>query len=406
MNFVPSAEQTQMIDSVSRLVRGRLDVILGREPKTHAIPKAALLEAFALVADYGLLAPRLPQEAGGPGISMLDYGMMFERIPPALSMSMLSQDSLIARLYGEGTPEHHRRFLPDLVSGKKIGCTGSTEPETGSDPRGIKTRLRREGDWAVVSGRKMWVTNISVCDTILVTCIDESRQDGKSKVVKIIIDRAESPFEAREIDAIGLNQGFLGEAVFDECRVPISQIIDAESGTKSLNKSWNVNRPLVGLQAVHLAQKAFDQALEYSKIRRQFGKPIAAHQLVQKNLSDMATAITASRLLCYQALSFLDQGLEADGASAMAKRFAQMQCRDVIWQAMNIMGAMGLSREAGLEQLYRDARMLPIPDGTNEILALIHGRELTGFEAFRGLAVMSGDQRQKPAPARPAAPAA
>jgi alkylation response protein AidB-like acyl-CoA dehydrogenase len=137
--------------------------------------------------------------------------------------------------------------------------------------------------------------------------------------------------------------------------------------------------------AVHLAQAAFEAALEYSKMRNQFGKPIGAHQLVQKNLSDIATAITTSRLLCYNALAAIDRGEPADGASAMAKRYAQMACREAIWQAMNVMGAMGLSREAGLEALYRDVRMLAIPDGTNEILALIHGRELTGMEAIRGI---------------------
>ena len=200
------------------------------------------------------------------------------------------------------------------------------------------------------------------------------------------VEPEKSPFEAREIDAIGLNQGFLGEAVFADCRVPLANIVESDSGTKVLNKSWNLNRALVGLQAVHLAQRAFEQALEYSKVRRQFGKPIGAHQLVQKNLSDIATAITTSRYLCYRTLWMMDQGQEVNGTAAMTKRYAQMACREAVWQSMNIMGAMGLSREAGLEALYRDIRMLPIPDGTNEILALIHGRELTGFEAFRGVA--------------------
>jgi alkylation response protein AidB-like acyl-CoA dehydrogenase len=130
-------------------------------------------------------------------------------------------------------------------------------------------------------------------------------------------------------------------------------------------------------------------ALEYAKVRRQFGKPIGAHQLVQKNLSDIATAIVSSRLLCCYALSLIDRGLAAEGAAAMAKRYAQNACQEAVWQAMNVLGAMGLATEAKLEALYRDVRMIAIPDGTNEILALIHGRELTGLEAFRGLAQRS-----------------
>ncbi len=139
--------------------------------------------------------------------------------------------------------------------------------------------------------------------------------------------------------------------------------------------------------AVQIAQRAYDIALDYAKVRKQFGKPIGAHQLVQKNLSDIMTAITASRLLCHHALSLVDRGEPSAGAAAMAKRFAQNQCRDAVFEAMNLLGAMGLSTEARIEELYRDVRMIPVPDGTNEILALIHGRELTGFEAFRGTPV-------------------
>ena len=386
MDFALTAEQIQMRDGVRRMVERDIQPILAKNHRDRALPKSEMLKIFAMVAQYGLLSPRLPEDAGGPGITMLDYGIMFEQIPPSVSMSILSQDSCITRLNAECTPEQRARFIPDLLNGKKLACTGSTEPDTGSDPRGIKTKLTRVGNGAVLNGRKMWVTNISVCDLILVTCVDEARSKDRPKIVKVVLERDKTPFEAREIDAIGLNQGYLGEAVFDNCQVPLENIVETDSGTKVLNKSWNVNRPLVGLQAVYLAERAYQAALEYSKVRKQFGKPIAAHQLIQKNLSDIVTAITTSRLLCYRALWMIDREEDADGAAAMAKRYAQMACREAVWQAMNILGAMGLSREAGLEELYRDIRMLPIPDGTNEILALIHGRELTGFEAFRGSA--------------------
>lgn len=387
MDFGLSADQESMIASTRTLVDRVIRPVLAKHPRDRALPKAEMVAIFQTLAEQGILTPRLPEEGGGTGLSLLDCGLAFEQIPPSISMSMLSQDSFVARIYAECSAEQRQRFLPDVVAGKKLACTGSTEPDTGSDPRGIKTRLRRDGDTAILNGQKMWVTNISVCDIILVTCTEESPKDGRQKVIKIVVERDKSPFEAREIDAIGLNQGYLGEAVFSDVRVPLANIVESDSGTKVLNKSWNLNRTLVGLQAVHLAQQAFDKALEYSKVRRQFGKPIAAHQLVQKNLSDIATAITTSRYLCYRTLWMMDQGMDVNGTAAMTKRYAQMSCREAIWQAMNVMGAMGLSREMGLEEMYRDVRMLPIPDGTNEILALIHGRELTGFEAFRGLPV-------------------
>ena len=387
MDLELTAEQELMRDAARRMVQQEILPRLAAHDRHKALPKEAFIEIFVAVARIGLLAPRLPEAAGGSGVSMLDYGIMFEQIPPAISMSTLSQDVCIARIFAEGNEDQRTRFLPDLIAGRRLGCTGSTEPDTGSDPRGIKTRVTEDGDMLVLNGRKMWITNVSLCDTMIVTCLDQRRGGKSGRIVKVIVDRSQSPFEAREIDAIGLHQGLLGEAVFDNCRVPAANLVESEQGgTQVLKTSWNVNRPLVGLQAVHLADKALNMALDYAKVRRAFGKVLAGHQLMQERLSDIATAVTASRLLCYRALSLIDRAQPADGAAAMAKRYAQNACGDAVWQAMNIFGAMGLSREAGMEELYRDIRMLPIPDGTNEILALIHGRELTGVEAFRGLA--------------------
>ena len=271
MDFGLTADQEDMVASARRLVERIIKPALANHPKDRALPKDELVRVFTAVAELGVLTPRFPESSGGTGLSLLDCGLAFEQIPPAISMSMLSQDAFVARIHSECSEEQKQRFLPDVVAGRKIACTGSTEPDTGSDPRGIKTRLRREGDTAVLNGQKMWITNVSVCDIILVTCLDETGKDGRKKVTKIVVERDKSPFEAREIDAIGLNQGFLGEAVFNDCRVPVANIVEADSGTKVLNASWSFNRTLVGLQAVHLAQRALDQASEYSRARRQFG---------------------------------------------------------------------------------------------------------------------------------------
>ncbi len=389
MDFNLSSEQVLMRDASRRMVARVIAPELARHDADQPLPKAVLLTIFKAIAALGLTAARLPVDAGGSGLSMLDYGLMFEAIPPAIGLSLVSQEACIARLYAECNAEQRQRFLPPLIAGSALGCTGSTEPDAGSDPRGIRTRVTQDGDTLVLNGRKMWITNVSMCDLIIVTCLDcRSGQSGGKRVgvVKVVVERKDSPFEAREIDTIGLRQGLLGEAVFDNCRVPVRNLIDnatAAGGTDVLKATWQVNRPLLGLQAVHLAQCAYDIALEYARTRRQFDDVIGGHQLVQKNLSDIMTAITTSRLLCYHALSLIDSGAPAAGAAAMAKRHAQNACREAVWQAMNILGAMGLSTEARMEQLYRDMRMLAVPDGTNEILALIHGRELTGIDAFR-----------------------
>lgn len=384
MDFELTSEQLAMRDTVRRVVQRDLTPILEQPGASHALPKASFLQILQLLAPLRLTAPRLPEEAGGAGISMLDYGIIFEQLPPPVGMNLLSHEGCIGRLYAECSEAQKSRFLPDLIAGRTIGCTGSTEPDTGSDPRGIKTRLTRDGGKLRLHGRKMWITNASVCDIMIVTCLDAREGKAKQPVIKAVVERGMAGFTTREIDMIGLQQGYLGEALFDGCEIPPENLIESpDGGTAILKKSWAVNRPLVGLQAVHLAQAALDIALEYAKLRKAFGKVIAGHQLIQKNLSDMATAIVSSRLLCYHALATIDRGAPGDGASAMAKRYAQNACEEAVWQAMNILGALGLAREAKLERLYRDARMLSIPDGTNEVLALIHGRELTGIGAFR-----------------------
>ena len=379
-----TSEQEAMRASVRRLVARTIQPLLDRHDRDAPLPKPACLEILGALAALGLTAPRLPAEAGGAGITMVDYGVMFEEIPPPVGVMLVAQEVTAARLFAESDASQRQRWLPDLIAGRRIGCTGSTEPDTGSDPRGVKTRLTEENGALRLNGRKMWISNVSVCDLILVTCLD-NRPGGDGQVIKVVVERDRSPFEAREIATIGLRQGLLGECVFSDCPVPPENIVIAPTGgTAVLKDSWAINRPLFGLMSVNLAQRAYEIALDYAKVRRQFGKPIAAHQLIQKNLSDIVTAITASRLLCHHALAMIDRGEPADGTAAMAKRFAQNACREAVFEAMNVLGAMGLSTEARIEQLYRDIRMIPVPDGTNEILALIHGRELTGLEAFRG----------------------
>lgn len=373
-----------MQEVVRRMVEHELRPIALRHDERVLLPKASYLEMLAVFAKHHLTAPRLPAEAGGTGISMLDYGIIFEQIPPQIGMNLMSHEGCITRLYLECSAAQQARLLPDLLAGRKVGCTGSTEPDTGSDPRGIKTRLVSENGALRLYGRKMWITHASVCDVMIVTCLDARTGHSGREVIKVVVEKDRSPFEAREIEMIGLQQGYLGEAAFDGCAVPEENLIVSEAGgTSVLKQTWNVNRPLVGLQAVHLAQAAFDVALEFAKLRKAFGKALAGHQLIQKNFSDMATSIEASRLLCYRALALVDRGAPAEGSSAMAKRFAQNACERVIWEAMNVLGALGLARETKLERMYRDARMLSVPDGTNELLALMHARAITGLAAFR-----------------------
>lgn len=384
MNFELTEEQAISQDSARRMVERDIAPVLAANAADKPLPLPELLKIYAVLADQGLTAPRLPADAGGSGMRMLDYGLAFEQLPPAIAISLLAHECTIARIYAESEGEQRDRFLPDAIAGKILCCTGTTEPNTGSDPRGVITKVRPDGNELVIDGRKMWITNGTVSGTMIVTCSAGTDANGRNIMRRVVVQRDVSPFEAREIECLGLRQGHLAELVFDNCRVPKENGLGKEGdAARVLTLTWNGNRPLVGLSAVHLAQKALDAAIEYSGVRKQFGSLIGGTQLIQERLAEIATLVDTSRLLCYRALAVIDAGGRANGSSAMAKRYAMNACLEAVSLAMHIHGAMGISREAGLEQLFRDVRMLPIPDGTNEILTLIIGRELTGMDAFR-----------------------
>jgi len=384
MDFELTTEQTLIRESAQDMVAREIQPIMDERDPDRPLPKEAMLRIFAVLARHGSTAPRLPEEFGGGGLKMLDYGLLFEMLPPVVALALLGQECTIARIFAESTEEQRERFLPDLIAGRKICCTGTTEPDAGSNPREVKTRVEEDGDSLVINGAKMWITNASICDTINVTCNDGVDEKGRARLRRVIVEREVSPFEASEIECLGLRQGHLSEVRFVDCRVPKENSLGTSGdAAKVLTLTWNGNRPLVGLSAVGLAQKALDAAVEYAGVRRQFGKLLGGHQLVQANLADIETLVTTSRLICYAALDAMDNGKRANGSSAMAKRYATTACEKAISEAIQVHGAMGIGRETGLEQLYRDVRMLPIPDGANNILALIQGRELAGIDAFR-----------------------
>jgi alkylation response protein AidB-like acyl-CoA dehydrogenase len=384
MEFQLSSEQRMIQDSARRMVERDIQPVLAAHDRDQPLPKEAMRKLLQVCASQGLTSARVPEAVGGAGLPALTYGLMFEQLPPVVGFAVVGQEATTARIAYESTPEQRERLLPDLIAARKIACTGSTEPDAGSDPRGVKTQVKEDGADLVINGRKMWITNASICDVINVIGTLGKDAGGSSRMVRVVVDRVESPFETKKTPCLGFNQGHLGEVVFDDCRVSrrnmLGQIGDAP---RILTLTWLANRPLFGLMATSMAQQALDAALKYAADRSQFGRSIASYQLVQELLADIAAAVTTSRLICYYALNAIDQGERANGISAMAKRYALAACQRAISMAMEVHGAMGISREVGLEQLYRDCRMLPIPDGTNQILTLIEGRELTGLSAFR-----------------------
>lgn len=384
MDLSLSFEQQMLVDSARRMVENHIQPILNSNAPDKPLPKADVLKILQAAAELGLTSARVPEEGGGFGLSMLDYGLMAEQIPPAVALILQPHEATTTRIYLGGTPEQQKRFVPDLIAGTRIACTGSSEPDVGSNPREVKTQIHEDGDDLVVNGTKLWISNATVCDVMNVTG-RMVRDDGSASLVRVLVDRAESEFESHDVHMFGLSQSPHGEVVFSDCRVPRKNLCpDTGETAKLLTLTWLANRPLVGLMAVNLAQKALDLAVDYAKVRKQFGRPIGSYQLIQQDLADIHTAVVTSRLVCYNALACIDRGERANALSAMAKRYAVDACERAVALAMRIHGAMGLSVELGLERIARDVRMIAIPDGTPGILTLIHGRELTGLDPFRG----------------------
>lgn len=384
MDFQLTSEQRMIQESVRRMVSRDIQPILDGHDADAPLPKSAMRRVLELCASQGLTAARVPESHGGAGLPTLVYGLMMEQLPPVVTLAVLGQEVTVTRIHFESTDEQRERLLPDLIAARKITCTGTTEPDVGSDPRSVKMRAQADGDHYILNGRKMWITNASICDVINVTSAVGKDERGLSRMMRIVVDREVSPFETREIQTLGLRQGHLGEVAFENCRVPkANQLGEVGDAARILTLTWLANRPILGLCAVHMADAALTAALKYAGDRVQFGRPIGSTQLVQELLADISAAVTTSRLLCYYALSCIDNGERANQVSAMAKRYSITACQRAVSLAMEVHGAIGISRELGLERYYRDVRMLPIPDGTNQILTLIEGRELTGTQAYR-----------------------
>lgn len=381
MHFELTPDQRQLQEAALRLSQGKLQPLLESYPRTQPLPREVMLEVFGVLAEFGLTGARVPVDVGGSGLAMLDYGLIFEQLPAMVALALIAHEGTISRLCASGVAQERPELIESLLQGRKIACTASTEPTTGSDPRSIKLRVRPSPDGIQVflSGTKQWITNGTIADVALVT----GKAEAGGELLRYLVEKADSPFYATEIPCIGLQQGHLSELTFDEVPVPARNALPEGASTmKTLTQAWLVNRPLLGLLALRLAQASRDIALAHVKDRVQFGSTLASKQLVQDALVEIDATIAASRLLCLSALDAADRGAATQALSAMAKRQAQSCAERAASLAMRLCGAMGLATETGIEQNLRDIRMTTIPDGTHEILTLIAGREITGSSAL------------------------
>jgi alkylation response protein AidB-like acyl-CoA dehydrogenase len=357
--------------------------VLAAHPPDRPVPREAVLRILQAVQPLGVLGARIPVEAGGTGLGHLAYGLVMEELPPVAALMVLAQETTATRIHLGGSPALQARYLPALLAGRMVAGSGTSEPNVGSDPRGVETRAVPEGDHHVLRGRKLWVSNGSVCDLLMAVVSLGTDERGENVLGRFLVEKAVSPFEAREVEMIGLQQGHLAEVVFDGTRVPAAnQLGETGDAHGVLTTTWLTARPLLGLMATHLSQRALDASVRYARERKQFGRPIGGFQLVQQMIVEMATLTETGRLLCYRALDLLDRGRRPHRESSMAKYWATEAAVRVTHLGIQVHGSYGLTKEFGMERLYRDARMFPLPDGTTQIQQLICGRDILGIRAF------------------------
>lgn len=336
------------------------------------------------MAPFGVGGMFVPQEDGGHGFSNLLTGRMIEeicRVDGGLGGLASLQDGSVGT-FARLAPQHLKdRYLADLIAGRKTICMAITEPGVGSNPRNVSTRATPTGQGTLrIVGEKTWISNAHIADLAVVVC--KTSDDPRAPLSQVLIDRDEHGFQSTNLHKLGLNGWPTGQLMIDT-EVPEANVIGEEgAGLAQTLRMFERARCFVGVISLGIAQAALEAAIDYAQNREQWGKAIAGHQSVQIKIADSAADLDAARLLVYRGLALIDRGSRCDTQTSMAKLFATEAGARITHRCLEVFGANGLSPEYPIERLFRDARVMTVPDGTSDIQRLLIGRNLTGVSAF------------------------
>jgi alkylation response protein AidB-like acyl-CoA dehydrogenase len=369
-----------------RLILDAVDRFLERDvrPVVHALEAADTYPAAIVekLKALGLFGATIAPEFGGLGLPAVTYARIVERMSAVwMSVPGFFNSHLImaAAVERRGTEEQKRRYLPRFASGELRGGLALTEPDCGTDLQAIRTHARREGDYYVVNGAKTWITNSAEGQILAVLVKTDPRAQPAHKGMSLLLIEKGPGFKVvRKLDKLGYRGIDTAELLFEDCRVPAANLIGTSEG-RGLQQVLNgleLGRINVAARGAGLARACLEESLRYAQQRRTFGKPIAEHQAIQIKLADMATRVEAARLLVEHAARAYDAGGRCDLEAGMAKLYATEAALENSLEAMRIHGAYGYSKEFNIERYYRDAPLLAIGEGTNELQRIIIAREL------------------------------
>ena len=340
-------------------------------------------DAVRKMGPLGLLGLNAPEEYGGAGADAVSAAIAIEELGWGCGSTALAIAAHNALACGPlalfGTPEQKEQFLRPLASGTgRLGSLALTEPGAGSDlAGGVRTRAVEEGDSWIIDGSKMWITNASVADVIVVLARTDNAASSNALSMFIVPTSSEGLDIGPAEKKMGLNGSVTHPLTFSELRVPKSNLLgQAGRGLQQTLTILDGGRIGIGALCVGLAQAAFEEAVKYARERKAFGQAIAQHQAVQNMLADMATEIDAARLLVYQAAWLKQSGKPFTQHAAMAKLFASQTSEHVCYNAIQILGGNGYSASYPVERMYRDQRLMAIGEGTSEIQRLVIARNI------------------------------
>jgi glutaryl-CoA dehydrogenase len=337
---------------------------------------------FREMGALGLLGPTIPPEYGGPGLNYVCYGLIareVERVDSGYRSMMSVQSSLVmVPIFEFGTEAQRRKYLPKLATGEWIGCFGLTEPNHGSDPASMETRAKKVDGGFVLRGSKMWISNSPIADVFVVWAKNDA-----GKIRGFILDKGMKGLTAPAVHGkVGLRASITGEVVMDDVFVPAENEMPGVEGLKGPFTCLNSARYGISWGALGAAEDCWFRARQYVLDRKQFGRPLAANQLIQKKLADMQTEVTLGLQACLRLGRMKDEGSAAVEITSIVKRNSCGKALDIARMARDMMGGNGISDEFGVARHLVNLEVVNTYEGTHDVHALILGRAQTGIQAF------------------------
>ena len=379
MDFELSEEQRLFRDTIRDFVAKEIEPVASEWEATDRYPT----EIVEGLKEMGLFGMMIPEEYGGLDLDFVTYAMVFEELAKSWHgvAGTLGSHSLACKIISvHGTEEQKQKYLPDLATGKRRSGIGLTEPEAGSDLQGIKTTAKLDGDHYVINGTKTWITNARYADPLPVLVKTDPSASPAHKGMSLILVEAGTPgfTVSKDLPKLGYKGTESCEVSLVDVRVPKENLIGGVEGRgmQQVLGALETGRINVAARALGVAQRAYDEALQYSRDRHAFGQPISEFQAIQIKLADMATKIQAARLLINWSASRADAGGRVDMEAGMAKLYAAEIGVEVTLDAMRIHGGYGYSKEFVIERLYREAPLSVIGEGTSDIMRMVIARGL------------------------------